>query len=96
MSDDILSNAKRPKNSWSLLASKSCETYQVDIYYKTVTGKKGLYSSSPKNSVVKVPFGPPVKCWYESTYSSRSGDVINIFKFSNGVEVKGFDELIFK
>ena len=96
MSDDILSNAKRPKNSWSLLASKSCETYQVDIYYKTVTGKKGLYSSSPKNSVVKVPFGPPVKCWYESTYSSRSGDVINIIKFSNGVEVKGFDELIFK
>ena len=69
------------------------EQFQVDIGYKTTTGKIGLYSSSPQSSSVKIPWGPPVKCVF---IVSRSGDsVVNEYKFSNGRrEAVAFDEVI--
>ena len=89
----LTSRAKRPKNGWFLFPSKVGEQFQVDIGYKTTTGKIGLYSSSPQSSSVKIPWGPPVKCVF---IVRRSGDsVVNEYKFSNGRrEAVAFDEVI--
>ena len=89
----LTSRARRPKNGWFLFPSKVGEQFQVDIGYKTGTGKIGFYSSSPQSSSVKIPWGPPVKCQF---VVRRSGDiVVNEYKFSNSRrETVAFDEVI--
>ena len=95
MSKKITSRARRPKNAWFLFPSKVGDKFQIDIGYKSGTGKIGLYSASPQSASVKAPWGPPTKCEFIVRRANES-EVLNGFKFSNGRnQTVAFDEIIF-
>ena len=94
MMKKLTSRAKRPKNSWFLFPSKVADKFQIDIGYKSGTGKIGLYSSSPQSASVKVPWGPPMKCEFVVRRATGS-EFVREFKFSNGRnQTIAFDEII--
>ena len=92
------SKARRPKNSWFLHPTKIGEVYQLNIGYKSGTGKIGFFSTSPQNSSVKIPWGPPVSCEFVVRRKSGMDDseVVREYKFNNGKtrDSIGFDEAI--
>ena len=95
MSKKITSRARRPKNAWFLFPSKVGDKFQIDIGYKSGTGKIGLYSASPQSASVKAPWGPPTKCEFIVRRATES-EVVREFKFSNGRnQTVAFDEKIF-
>ena len=94
MSTKITSRARRPKNAWFLFPSTVGDKFQIDIGYKSGTGKIGLYSASPQSATVKAPWGPPTKCEFIVRRTTES-EVVREFKFSNGRnQTVAFDEII--
>ena len=93
MSKKLTSRARRPKNAWFLFPSKVGDKFQIDIGYKSGTGKIGLYSASPQSASVKAPWGPPIKC--EFIVRRAESEVVREFKFSNGRnQTIAFDDII--
>ena len=91
---EITSRARRVKNRWFMRITKVLSTYQMDILYKSTKAHVGPFSSSPRTKSVKVPWGPPVSCEYQSR--AANGANYNVFLFrNNNNETAGFDESLF-
>ena len=94
-SNVVTSKAKRPKNAWYIISTKVGQTYELSLGYKSSRGESGPYSPSAQSLSVKVAFGPPTKCEY-NTRKDPDGQTVKEFKFTNPKrETAGFDEVLF-
>ena len=81
MQTDVSSNAKRPRQSWSLRVAKINNTSQIDIIYKDSRGKEEPFSKSHKGAKIKIPWGPPSEC--ELVLRKDGMNLVKELKFRN-------------
>ena len=72
---------RRNRSAWFLTISKCSDINEVTINYKNTKGQAAPYSRSKTSSIVKIPWGTPIKCEYIIT--KKEGETFGEFKFTN-------------